>query len=487
MEQYVSNPIFIALIGLMVALLIVLLKANSTNKKLVEVKSKLVDYDYKNNSLEKELSDLTHRYKDVIDLEKECKNVQEKHTEKIQSLTKREKEIESNIETLRRNYAGKKDTYDQLKKAIEIYSDDLDMIEYGFYESQFPFDASTRYKDAIKANKEKQKAMVKDKTSRGAIFCTTEWTVGNSKSEGRKMTNRGIKLTSRAFNNECDAAIANCRWNNVHKMAEKIKIASEKINKLNEVNQIYISTKYLKLKIEELYLTYEYHDKKQKEKEEQQELRAQMREEAKRETELKKLKKEAEKEAATYEKALEKARKEAQEATGEQLGTLQDKIQTLISQLDEANRKNERALSLAQQTKQGHVYVISNMGSFGDDVYKIGMTRRLDPLDRVKELGDASVPFLFDIHAMIKTDNAPELEKQLHEKFGSNRLNLVNMRKEFFNVKLEDIKDAVTELCDDEFDFIETAVAREYRETMSIRSSKEKITQQQEPIFAEAI
>ncbi|MDN3617503.1 DUF4041 domain-containing protein [Vibrio gallaecicus] len=487
MEQYVSNPMFIALIGLIVALLIALLKGKSTNGKLANIEKQLADSNNKNNNLENELGTLTHRYKDVIDIEKECKSVQQNHTDKIQSLTKQEKEIESNIETLRRNYTGKKDTYDQLKKAIEIYSDDLEMIEYGFYEPQFPFDAPNQYKDAIKANKEKQKAMVKDKTSRGAIFCTTEWTVGNSKAEGRKMTNRGIKLTSRAFNNECDAAIANCRWNNVHKMAEKIKTASDKINKLNEVNQIYISTKYLKLKIEELFLAYEYHDKKQKEKEEQQELRAQMREEAKRETELKKLQKEAEKEAATYEKALEKARKEAQEATGEQLDKLQEEISALTSQLDDANRKNERALSMAQQTKQGHVYVISNMGSFGDDVYKIGMTRRLDPLDRVKELGDASVPFLFDIHAMIKTDNAPELEKQLHEKFGSNRLNLVNMRKEFFNVKLVDIKNAVSELCDDEYDFIETAVAREYRETLSIKNSKEKVIQQQEPIFADAI
>ena len=236
MEQYISDPMFIALIGLIVALLIVLYKNKSTNNKYTETTKRLTDSNHKNSLLEKELGSLKHRYKDVIDIEKECKSIKQQHTENIKSLTKQEKEIESNIETLKRNYCGKKETYDQLKKAVEVYSDNLEMIEYGFYEPQFPFDASTQYKDAIKANKDKQKAIVMDKTSNGAIYCTAEWTVGNSKAEGRKMTNRGIKLTSRAFNNECDAAIANCRWNNVQKMAERIKNAGDKIDKLNEVN-----------------------------------------------------------------------------------------------------------------------------------------------------------------------------------------------------------------------------------------------------------
>ncbi len=113
---------------------------------------------------------------------------------------------------------------------------------------------------------------------------------------------------------------------------------------------------------------------------------------------------------------------------------------SLEKQLKEAQKKGERAVSRAQMTKSGVVYVISNIGSFGHGVYKIGMTRRLEPLDRVRELGDASVPFPFDVHAMILSDNAPELEKKLHKFFNERRLNLVNNRKEFFNVSLEDIK-----------------------------------------------
>lgn len=124
---------------------------------------------------------------------------------------------------------------------------------------------------------------------------------------------------------------------------------------------------------------------------------------------------------------------------------------------------------MAEQTKQGHVYIISNIGSFGENVYKIGMTRRLEPNDRVSELGSASVPFVFDIHAMIHTNNAPELEKRLHDRFDNYRLNMKNKRKEFFNVELSEIKKAVTEYTSLDIEFIETAVAQDYYESQAIK------------------
>ena len=128
---------------------------------------------------------------------------------------------------------------------------------------------------------------------------------------------------------------------------------------------------------------------------------------------------------------------------------------------------------MAEQTKAGHVYVISNRGSFGEHVYKIGMTRRLDPLDRVRELGDASVPFFFDVHAVIYSENAPQLERELHRKFDDYRLNLVNIRKEFFGIKMEDIKNMLTQIAPDA-EIVETAESREYRESISIRAEREK-------------
>lgn len=284
------------------------------------------------------------------------------------------------------------------------------------------------------------------------------------------MTEKGIRLTARAFNNECEAAIAGCTWKNVVKMRERITKAFNDINKLNESNHIYITERFLKEKLLELDLYFGFNEKKQREKEEQAEIRAQMREEAKAEAEIKKLEQEAIREEQRYQKALEEAKKELDHASEAMKFKLQEKIDQLQSSLEEAEKKHQRAKSMAEQTKQGHVYVISNIGSFGDNVYKIGMTRRLEPLDRVTELGDASVPFGFDVHAMIHTNDAPALERTLHEKFDFKRINLVNKRKEFFSVTLDEIKNEVSSVIGDDVKFVETAVARDYYESKAIRS-----------------
>jgi hypothetical protein len=137
---------------------------------------------------------------------------------------------------------------------------------------------------------------------------------------------------------------------------------------------------------------------------------------------------------------------------------------------------------MAQQTKRGHVYVISNIGSFGEDVYKIGMTRRLEPVDRIKELGDASVPFQFDIHAMIYSDEAPTLENELHKAFGNRKVNMLNYRKEFFKVSLDEIENKVKEI-GLAAEFSRLPEAMEYRETLAIL---EKMRNQSESKAVEA-
>ena len=145
-----------------------------------------------------------------------------------------------------------------------------------------------------------------------------------------------------------------------------------------------------------------------------------------------------------------------------------DEKKMLIEEIE----KRTRAISQAQLTKTGNVYVISNIGSFGENVYKIGMTRRLDPQERVDELGDASVPFKFDVHAMIHSDNAPELENKLHELFQLKSVNRINYRKEFFRVTLDEIEKAVREFTNSDIEFTKIAEAREYRETQAILSAE---------------
>ena len=150
-----------------------------------------------------------------------------------------------------------------------------------------------------------------------------------------------------------------------------------------------------------------------------------------------------------------------------------EKYQAEINNLNQIIENSQRAISQAQQTKIGHVYIISNIGSFGENVYKIGMTRRLEPMERIDELGSASVPFEFDVHAMIKSDNAPELENSLHKYFDSKRVNLVNARKEFFYVTLDEIEEYAKKNNID-VEFTKLAEARDYRESMAIREAKNK-------------
>ncbi|WP_439413126.1 DUF4041 domain-containing protein [Enterobacter ludwigii] len=392
----------------------------------------------------------------------------------VETQNTRKSEIEKQIDELRISYREKKIIFDELEEALSIYKDDMDFAEMGFYAPHFEFDTSEAFQDAIRANRQRQKDMLRVKGELGAIYCTTEWTVHGSKSEGKKMTTRGINMTARAFNGECDAAIANTTFKNVANMEARIYKTFDILNKLNEVNTIYINPAYRELKLEELQLTFEYRAKKQKEKEEQREIRAQMAEERKAQAEIERAIREAEEEERRAQKALDKARKEMADKlakmTEEQASKYQEKIDALQDALTEAEQKGQKALSMAQQTRRGHVYVISNIGSFGEDVFKIGMTRRLEPQDRIDELGSASVPFQFDVHAMIHSDDAPAMENTLHQYFSDKRTNLVNKRKEFFNVSLAEIKEAVFKTAGNDVDFIETATAQHYHETKSIRN-----------------
>ena len=216
----------------------------------------------------------------------------------------------------------------------------------------------------------------------------------------------------------------------------------------------------------ELYLAHEYKIQKEEEKEAQRLIKQQMKEEAKVAKEIEKAQKDAEQEEEVKKTALEKARAELQETQGRQTAKLESLVAKLESELLEAIDRKAKAIARAQLTKSGHVYVLSNIGSFGEGIYKIGMTRRLEPLERVKELGSASVPFLFDVHAMIYSENAPELEANLHRHFSDRRVNFVNMRKEFFRITLKEIREAVTEHFG-EVTFIVEPEAEEYRQSVA--------------------
>lgn len=351
-----------------------------------------------------------------------------------------------------------------LKSKIVSLQDELEMESYGLYRPIYDFGSSVQYKERLAQTRNAQKQMVKDKT---AVIADVEWKIGGSATEGRKMMREQTRLMLRAFNGEADAIIGKVTHKNFEQIRKRLEKSFDAINKLGKSKQMTIQAAYLALKIDELHLVHEYALKKEAEREEQRLIREQIREEQRVAKEIEKAKKAAEREERQYEQALARARKEAQSASAEKQGALSAEIERLNILLAEAHEKRERAIAQAQLTRTGHVYVISNIGSFGKDVYKIGMTRRLEPMDRVKELGDASVPFSFDVHAMIHSDDAPSLERTLHSAFADRRLNCVNLRKEFFNVSLDEIHQVAVENCG-EVEFTMMADADEYRQSRSV-------------------
>jgi hypothetical protein len=353
---------------------------------------------------------------------------------------------------------------DRLRAEFNALDEEANLQSFGFYKPRYAFADSLSYQRKLDEIRERQKKMIKNKT---AAVCHVEWAVNGSKAEGRKQINQTLKLMLRAFNGECDAAVAKVRYNNVQVMETRIRKAYEAINGMAEVQSCYIAHDYLCLKLEELFLAHEYQEKVQEEKEEQRRIREQIREEEVALRELEKARLDAEKEEKRYAEALRKATDEAERAVGDKQQKLIWQVEELQRRLAEAKTNKERAIAQAQLTRSGHVYVISNVGSFGEHVYKIGMTRRLDPMDRVKELGDASVPFPFDVHAIIYSEDAPALENNLHKLFHQRRVNLVNERKEFFRVSIDEIARAVRE-SHGEIEFTLAAEAAEYRKTVSM-------------------
>lgn len=337
------------------------------------------------------------------------------------------------------------DTEEQLALARE----DAVLMDYGYYEPDYNFESSGQWEKHLSDVNTKLKAMIQnvqhkaDKMSlkdECAGYIVSVVTFNSSQVQGIRKQKASIKLILRAFNGECDGFIAKANYKNIQLMMKRIEASYESICKIGEKsNAVTINKIYKDLKKTELGHVFEYEEWKQREKEEQARIREQIREEERANKEFEKSKREAEKEIKRNADALEKARSEVEGANEKQKAKLLAQIEELEKRMVEMEEKN-RYISQAMLTKTGHVYIISNLGSFGDDMLKIGMTRRLEPMDRVKELGDASVPFPFDVHAMIRTSDAPSLENALHKHFDARRVNLENNRKEFFYVTLDEIQ-----------------------------------------------
>lgn len=389
----------------------------------------------------------------------------------IDELKRERSFIEDEIINRKRDLSKLDDELSHKKNQLIQLDEEILVQEFGLYEPQFNFASALDYKEELAKVRAEQKELIKQKM---AVRGNTDWTVNNSKAQGRKMVNDTQKLLLRAFNNECDETVSKVKYTNFDASLNRIYKSAETISKLGAVLGISISQSYLNLKAKELRLAFEYAQKKQEEKEAQKAARAEQREQARIQKEIDEQRKKVEKEQSHYQTAFERLKLQLEQNPDN--ADLLVKKEQLENHLTDINKALADIDYRQANMRAGYVYIISNIGAFGENIYKIGMTRRLDPQDRVDELGDASVPFNFDVHAMIFSDDAPALENALHKAFEDKKLNMVNQRREFFNVTLDEIKEVIKQNFDKTVEFVDVPDAEQYRVSMKMREAKEKST-----------
>lgn len=362
-----------------------------------------------------------------------------------------------------------------LQGQILIWEETVLLESFALYEPRFKLTTSQDYKARLDSVRDRQKVMVKNAQ---AATGNMQWTVNNSQAQGRKLVNDMIKLVIRSFNNEADACVANVKFDNVELGEKRILKSFEACNRLGKIMSVEISGIYLDLKLDELYLAHEFQIKKQEEKEEAKRAREELREQQKLEQEIRSAREKIAKERKHFTAAMRDLQARLEQAqSDEERSALLLKLAEIEAGRAELESEEKLIDYREQNAKAGYVYVISNLGAFGEGVYKIGMTRRLEPMERVDELGDASVPFWFDVHAMVFSNNAPALEAKLHDHFASGRLNKVNGRKEFFRADIAEIERIIRENYDAVVEVTHEAAAEQYRESLRMALPKPAIQQ----------
>lgn len=373
---------------------------------------------------------------------------------------------------LQAEIAAHKNEIERLQGEAVILEDEVLIQSFGLYKPKYEFNNSAAYKLKLDIIREKQASMTKRGT---AAHCPTSWTINNDKKEGERMVRDFGKIILRAFNSECDTAIFGAKFSNLESIEKRIHKAFDMLNKLGGRMSINIVPEYLGLKLEELHLAYEYQVMKKEEKEEQKRLREQMREEAKLAKEIEEARSMLEKEEKHFKKALASLDERIVRAqTDAEREVLLEERELIAEKLGEITKNKAEIDYREQNTRAGYVYVISNVGAFGEGIYKIGVTRRLDPYERVDELSDASVPYDFDVHAIVFSEDAPALENALHKTFARTRLNLINLRREFFKASIDEIETVIRENFKKPVDLTRLADAAEFRQSELIRLEKSR-------------
>jgi hypothetical protein len=426
--------------------------------------------------LERQLTELQERYAQTQDLAKKCGAMEALEIQNyIDGENARLEGVRQAIKNAERDVASLTDQASELRSQVLVFEETLLLESFALYEPKYKLKASHEYKTRLDMLRERQKLLIKNGT---AATGNMNWEVNGRKTEGRKLVNDMLKLVIRSFNNEADYCVDNVKFDNIELGEKRIRKSFEAGNRLGRIMDVRLSDEYLNLKLEELRLSYEFQMKKQQEKEEAKRVREELREQQKLEQEIRAAREKIAKERKHFAAALRELRLRLESvATDEERALLLARIAEVEAASASLDSKEKVIDYREQSAKAGYVYVISNIGAFGEGVYKIGMTRRLEPMDRVDELGDASVPFLFDVHAMVFSDNAPALEAKLHERFAAGRLNKVNGRKEFFRADIAEIEKTIRDNFDSVVEVTHEAPAEQYRESLRMVMPRSEIQQ----------
>ena len=385
------------------------------------------------------------------------------------------KKVEYDVrsEALKRELVQLRQVREDLKMRIANYESERVVLEeelllesFALYKPKFALTSSLDYKSRLERVRDSQKTLIKQGE---AVRANENWTVNGSAAEGKKMVGDMKKLLLRSFNNECDYCVDNVKFNNIESFEKRIDKSFEAVRKLGRTWSAEVTQRYKDLKIDELRLAFEYQLKKQEEKEEQRKAREQLREQQKLEQEIRAAREKIAKERRHFVVAIRQLEtKLTAVLTTEERADVEAKLASVRSQCADLDNAEKEVDYREKNAKAGYVYVISNLGAFGEKVFKIGMTRRLEPLDRIDELSDASVPFDFDVHALIFSDDAPALESKLHKHFEATRMNKVNRRREFFRAEIGEIETVIRQNYEKVFDLVREASASDYRESLRL-------------------
>lgn len=439
-----------------------------TNNKLNETSLKYKNLQAEHLLLEDKYNKVIDRYSE-LDLNKlsDIKEIIKQKNIEISDLNikKSKLDIEYSSLTNELNLLTKEKT--SVSKEIHLLNNELEYIDLGFTKPLFDYDSSEVFKKELLITKNEQKKLV---TSGKAIDAPKKMWLDGSLTKGKQRLKKDINNTLKTFNSDCDTIISKVKYNNLETIEGRIKKSFSTLNKLNSDLEIMIKEDYLKLKLKELHLTYGQKLKIQEENEAKRIEKEILREEKRLMKELEEKRLSIIKEKTHYTNELNNLsllleKDPSNNDVLEKIKEFEIKIQEIENNLKDIDyRENNK--------RAGYVYIISNIGSFGENIFKIGMTRRLDPLDRVRELGDASVPFQFDIHALIFSEDAPSLENAIHKSLEDKKVNMKNSRKEFFNVTIEEIEKIVKENFSKTVEFVYKPEAEQYNQSLLIKKSK---------------